>query len=74
MSPEQEPYDWVDQMWRERPDDMRRAAIRYQEAVQAGGGEQIRRAIAGLITTATVCGAVTWAGWVIPAVCRWWSA
>jgi hypothetical protein len=41
--------------------------------VAAPGGEQIRRAIAGAIITATVCGGVTWLCWIVPAVVRWWS-
>ncbi len=41
--------------------------------IRASGAEQIRTAIAGLIVTATICGALTWIGWAIPAAVRWWS-
>jgi len=37
------------------------------------GSDQIRRAIAGLIITATVCGGFTWICWIIPMTLRWWS-
>jgi len=49
--------------------------VQFREitASTASGGEQIRRAIAGLIITATVCGGATWICWIIPAAIRWWS-
>jgi hypothetical protein len=46
--------------------------VQFREITNSGG-EQIRRAIAGLIVTATVCAGLTWLCWIVPAAVRWWG-
>lgn len=69
-----EQYDFADQMWRERPDDMRAALIRYQQASTSElekAYAQLIRALAAVPTAVVVCGVLTWLGWACWLVGKW---